>query len=88
MPSVNVSLPSPIADWVQEKVQTGEYASVTDYLSELVRTDRHHRLSGSSEEYRISDDEARDLTEAIAELAHGDLASEAEVTELFDRYRG
>lgn len=36
MAVINVSLPDPVRDWVER----GDYASVSDYLSDLVRGDQ------------------------------------------------
>ena len=40
MAVINVSLPDPVRDWVEAKVERGDYASVGDYLSDLVRRDQ------------------------------------------------
>lgn len=31
MASMNVSLPDPMRDWVQGRIESGQYASVSDY---------------------------------------------------------
>jgi antitoxin ParD1/3/4 len=37
MASMNVSLPKPMRDWVQRRIDTGQYASVSDYVRDLIR---------------------------------------------------
>ena len=40
MASMNVSLPDPMRDWVQERIDSGSYASVSDYVRDLIRRDQ------------------------------------------------
>jgi antitoxin ParD1/3/4 len=43
MASMNMSVPDSLRDWVQTRIETGEYASVSDYVRDLIRRD--HRTS-------------------------------------------
>jgi antitoxin ParD1/3/4 len=38
--SMNVSLPDPMRDWVQNRIDSGQYASVSDYVRDLIRRDQ------------------------------------------------
>ncbi len=40
MASMNVSVPDPMRDWVQSRIESGQYASVSDYMRELIRKDQ------------------------------------------------
>jgi antitoxin ParD1/3/4 len=40
MASMNVSLPDPMREWVQQRIDTGQYASVSDYVRDLIRRDQ------------------------------------------------
>ena len=40
MASMNVSLPDPMRDWVQNRIDSGKYASVSDYVRDLIRRDQ------------------------------------------------
>jgi len=40
MASLNVSLPDQLRDWVKSQVETGKYSSASDYLRDLIRTDK------------------------------------------------
>ena len=40
MASMNVSVPDPMRDWVQNRIDTGQYASVSDYIRDLIRRDQ------------------------------------------------
>jgi antitoxin ParD1/3/4 len=40
MASMNISLPDPLRDYVQERVMRGRYASASDYIRDLIRTDQ------------------------------------------------
>ena len=43
MATMNISLPDPLRDWVQEQIQDGNYASSSDYLRDLIRRDKEAR---------------------------------------------
>jgi antitoxin ParD1/3/4 len=40
MASMNVSVPDPMRDWVQSRIESGQYASVSDYVRDLIRRDQ------------------------------------------------
>ena len=40
MASMNVSLPESMRDWVQRRIDSGQYASVSDYVRDLIRRDQ------------------------------------------------
>lgn len=40
MASMNVSLPEPMRDYVQERINSGQYASVNDYVRDLIRREQ------------------------------------------------
>ncbi len=40
MASMNISVPDPMRDWVQARVDEGRYAGVSDYVRDLIRKDQ------------------------------------------------
>jgi len=40
MATMNVSVPDPMRDWVQSQIEGGKYASVSDYVRDLIRRDQ------------------------------------------------
>ena len=40
MATMNISVPDPMKDWVQSKVNTGTYANTSDYIRDLIRKDQ------------------------------------------------
>jgi antitoxin ParD1/3/4 len=40
MATMNVSVPDPMRDWVQQRIETGQYASASDYVRDLIRRDQ------------------------------------------------
>lgn len=40
MASMNVSVPDLMRDWVQSRIESGKYASVSDYVRDLIRKDQ------------------------------------------------
>lgn len=45
MPSLNVSLPDSIRQWVDMQVKGGEFANASDYIRDLIRMDQRKRES-------------------------------------------
>lgn len=43
MATMTVSLPDPMKDWIEARVRSGEYASTSDYVRDLVRRDRERK---------------------------------------------
>ncbi len=43
MATMTVSLPDPLKDWIEAQIRHGDYASVSDYVRDLVRRDRDRR---------------------------------------------
>lgn len=40
MANINVSMPDHMRDWVQSRIDSGQYASVSDYIRDLIRRDQ------------------------------------------------
>lgn len=43
MATMNVSLPDPLRDWVEDQVKGGAYANASDYIRDLIRHDQERR---------------------------------------------
>ena len=43
MASMNISVPDSMREWVQSRIESGEYASVSDYVRDLIRRDQNTR---------------------------------------------
>jgi antitoxin ParD1/3/4 len=43
MATMNVSLPDPMKDWVEDRVKSGRYANASDYVRDLIRRDQEKR---------------------------------------------
>jgi antitoxin ParD1/3/4 len=43
MASMNISVPDSMREWVQNRIENGEYASVSDYVRDLIRRDQNAR---------------------------------------------
>jgi len=43
MATMTVSLPDPMKEWIEAQISKGDYASVSDYVRDLVRRDRDRR---------------------------------------------
>lgn len=43
MATMTISVPDPMKDWIDTRIRQGDYASASDYVSDLVRRDRADR---------------------------------------------
>lgn len=59
MDSMNISLPGPLREWVQKRVEDGRYASASDYVRDLIRKDQETERRLSVEDIRRSIEEVR-----------------------------
>lgn len=50
MQTMNISLPDPMKQFVDEQVSTGQYSSVSEYIRELVRADQKRKAKEQLEE--------------------------------------
>lgn len=49
MQSMNISLPQPLKQFVDEQVATGRYSSASEYVRELIRADEKRKAEGQLE---------------------------------------
>lgn len=40
MATMNVSLPEPLKEWVEDQARSGRYANASDYVRDLIRRDQ------------------------------------------------
>ncbi len=47
MATMNVSLPDPMKDWVEQQAKSGRYSNASDYVRDLIRRDqdREHKIA-------------------------------------------
>jgi antitoxin ParD1/3/4 len=61
MATMTVSLPDSMKDWIEAQIRHGDYATVSDYVRDLVRRDRARR------EQELTMDELRNKLAASKE---------------------
>ena len=77
MASIVVSAPDAVSEWVQRRIESGEYSSASDYLLELIRRDQN----ALAPELKIDD-----IRRTIAESrAQGGLAPAEQVFDRIER---
>lgn len=83
MASMNISLPSPMRDWVEQQMKSGRYDNASEYMRDLIRhdQDRASKIAAMQrlvDEAMASEDSDRSLSEirAIARQQAGLAASE------------
>ena len=63
MATMNISVPDPMRDWVQTRIDSGRYMSVSDYLRDLIRKDQEaantRRLSVADIRHTIAESRER-----------------------------
>lgn len=67
MASMNISLPDPLRDYVQHRIDSGRYASVSDYVRDLIRRDQRG-IEDEDHWLRALD---TSITESLAEMQAG-----------------
>lgn len=50
MPSLNISLPAPLREWIEAQVKGGRYGNASEYLRELIRRDQERKAQERLEE--------------------------------------
>ena len=50
MPSLNISLPAPLREWIEDQVKGGRYGNASEYLRELIRRDQERKAQERLEE--------------------------------------
>ncbi len=67
MATMNVSLPDPMRDYVQNRIDSGQYASVSDYVRDLIRRDQ----SSVGDEERWLKELDASIGQSLDEMAAG-----------------
>lgn len=84
MASMNVSLPDPMRNFVQSRIESGQYASVSDYVRDLIRRDQNRR----EDDARWLHDLDASIERSFADLAEGRVYDAEEVfDELAAKYK-
>lgn len=77
MATMNVSLPEPMKDWVEQQAASGRYSNASDYVRDLIRRDQERaeklgdlqRLLTEGLESGISDRSLAEVLEAARRQA-------------------
>jgi antitoxin ParD1/3/4 len=60
MASMNISVPDSMREWVQRRIESGEYASASDYVRDLIHRDQNRQARQLSvEDIRQTIEEGR-----------------------------
>lgn len=83
MASMNISLPDPMRDWVEQQMKSGRYDNASEYMRDLIRhdQDRASKIAAMQrlvDEAMAGEDSNKSLSEirAIARQQAGVAASE------------
>jgi len=83
MASMNISLPDPMRDWVEQQMKSGRYDNASEYMRDLILTDQDRAYNIAAmqrlvDEAMASEDSAKSLSEirAIARQQAGITDSE------------
>ena len=67
MQTMNISLPEPLKDYVEEQVSNGGYSSASEYVRELVRIDQKRKAKEQLEETLLAALQEGDAVKATPE---------------------
>ena len=87
MPSLNISLPAPMREWVEAQVRGGRYGNASEYLRELIRRDQERQAQERLERLLLDGVESgkaapltkKDWAEEIRELLEVDYPEAAKI---------
>jgi antitoxin ParD1/3/4 len=68
MQTMNISLPDPMKQYVEEQVAAGAYSSVSEYIRELVRADQKRQAKEHLEQVLLDSINSGDAIEATPEM--------------------
>jgi antitoxin ParD1/3/4 len=69
MATMNVSLPAPMKDWVEDQAQTGRYSNASDYVRDLIRRDQERAEKIAHLRHLVDEGRASGLSKrSMAEL--------------------
>ena len=63
MQTMNISLPDPLKDFVDEQVASGRYSSVSEYVRDLIRADEKRKAQDKLEALLIEGIQSGEPTE-------------------------
>jgi antitoxin ParD1/3/4 len=68
MQTMNISLPEPMKQYVEEQVNAGGYSSASEYVRELVRTDQKRRAKDRLENTLLESLQSGDAVEITPQM--------------------
>lgn len=63
MQTMNISLPDPLKEFVDEQVGSGRYSSVSEYIRELIREDEKQRAQSRLDAFLLEGLESGEATD-------------------------
>jgi antitoxin ParD1/3/4 len=85
MPSLNISLPAPLREWIEAQIKGGRYGNASEYLREMIRRDQERQAQGRLEELLL-EGVNRGTASPLTKQDWDELR--AEVTERLEKRRG
>ncbi len=67
MASINISLPDPMRDYVQERIERGQYANASDYFQDWISRDQ----DSTEDQKRLLRDLEMSVSDTLAEMKAG-----------------
>lgn len=63
MATMNVSLPAPMKQWIENQICTGHYSNVSDYVRSLIRQDQEYQAKVNALRQALADGEESGIAE-------------------------
>ena len=71
MQTMNISLPDPMKQYVEEQVSAGAYSSASEYVRELVRADQKRHAKAQLEQIMLNAIDSGDPIDVTPEIVGG-----------------
>jgi len=69
MATMNVSLPGPMKEWVEQQARTGRYSNASDYVRDLIRRDQDRAAKIAAMQQLVTEGLESGVTgESLAEI--------------------
>ncbi len=78
MVTMNVSLPEPMKNWVEQQAETGKFSNVSDYVRNLIRKDQEYSVKHKELQKLITEG----MESGICHLSIDEIMSEARQAKL------
>jgi antitoxin ParD1/3/4 len=82
MATMNISLPDPMKEWVEQRARLGQYSNSSDYLRDLIRKDQERTEAIEELQALIDEGLESGISDRTPEQIRDDVLAELGLTDL------